>query len=431
MVFYSVEVSYENRKHSMALYMYQAFSKDGKRVAGTVDVASLKHAHEYLSSKGLFPIKIVIATEGASTGFSFKSLFERPVTLKDKLFFTKQLQVLLKSGVPLLDALDLMTQQTEGRLKTIIVSLRDGIKEGKSLAEGLAAYPKTFETIYIQLVRAGEASGKLDFILERLTNYYQRRDDLRRRIRGALMFPIIQLCMIAAVTVLLLIYVVPKIASVFKTQKQELPFATQLLMTVSDFLTSYYLVIIIGMAALYAAYRLWRATPNGARAIDALKLRIPIVKHFVRLGAVVQFSSTLGMLLEGGVGIAESLDIVCNIVDNKVLTSALQDAREKIIKQGHVAQYLKETNIFPPVAIYLINTGEQSGQLSQMLDQVADNYELELRELSDSLTARLNPIMIIVMAVIIGFIMIAILVPISQLGQNVESRVSKTQRNVS
>lgn len=408
----------------MALYLYQALSRDGKRTSGTLDATSLKQAHDQLAAKGLYPIRVVLSSEGQAPGFSFKTLFERTISLKDKLFFTKQLQVLLRSGVPLLEALDLLSQQTEGRLQKIVISLRDGIKEGKSLADGLALYPKTFETIYIQLVRAGEASGQLDFVLERLTKYYERQDELRKKVKSAMTYPIIQLIIVTIVTVVLLVFVVPQIADIFAKQKAALPFATNLLIAVSNFLTSYYIFILVFLIGSYVAYRIWKATPAGARAVDAIKLKLPIVGYFARMGAVVQFCSTLGMLLEGGVGLAEALDIVSKIVDNKVLTSALQEAREKIIKQGHVAQYLKETNIFPPVAIYLINTGEQSGNLAQMLNLVAENYEKDLMEWSDSLAARLNPIMIVVMALIVGFIMIAILVPMTQIGDTYMSRVS-------
>lgn len=408
----------------MALYLYQALSRDGKRISGTLDATSIKQAHDQLAAKGLYPIRVVLAAEGQAPGFSFKTLFERPISLKDKLFFTKQLQVLLHSGVPLLDGLDLLSQQTEGRLKTIVIALRDGIKEGKSLADGLSLYPKTFETIYVQLVRAGEASGQLDFVLERLSTYYERQDELRKKLKSAMTYPIIQLTIVSIVTTVLLVYVVPQIADIFIKQKAALPLATNILIAISNFLTTYYLFIIIFLVGSYVAYRIWKATPSGARALDAIKLKLPIVGYFARMGAVVQFCNTLGMLLEGGVGLAESLDIVCKIVDNKVLTTALQEAREKIIKQGQVAHYLKETNIFPPVAIYLINTGEQSGHLAQMLNLVAENYEKDLMEWSDSLTARLNPIMIVVMAVIVGFIMIAIITPMSQIGDTYMSRVS-------
>lgn len=402
----------------MALYLYQAFSKDGKRVSGTLDVASPKQAHDQLAAQGLFPIKITLVSETTSS-FSLKQLFERKVSLKDKLFFTKQLQVLLKSGVPLLDALDLLSQQTEGRLKTIVVSLRDTIKEGKSLADGLAQYPKTFETIYIQLVKAGEASGQLDIILERLTAYFERQDELRKKIRGALTYPIIQLVIVLAVVSILLIFVVPQISDMFAKGGQQLPLATRILVGLSDFLTNHYIVLFFGIVGTYVAYRFWKATPSGARTIDAIKLRIPIVRYFTQMGAVVQFSSTLGMLLEGGVGLAESLDIVCNIVDNKILVSTLREARENIIKQGQVAQYLKQTGIFPPVAIYLINTGEQSGQLPQMLNLVAENYEKDLMEYSDSLTSKLTPIMMVFMAVVVGFIMMAIIIPIMEMSSGI------------
>ena len=408
----------------MALYLYQALSRDGKRTSGTLDATSLKQAHDQLAAKGLYPIRVVVASEAQPSGFSFKGFFERSISLKDKLFFTKQLQVLLRSGVPLLDALDLLSQQTEGRLKNIVITLRDGIKEGKSLADGLALYPKTFEVIYVQLVRAGEASGRLDLILDRLTKYYVRQDELRKKIKSAMTYPIIQLCIIGAITVALLYFVVPNFVTLFEQQKMELPIATRILMTMSNLLINYYLYLIIGIFILFALYRSWKATPSGARTIDAIKLRLPIIGYFARIGAVVQFSSTLGMLLEGGVGLAESLDIVCSIVDNKVLTTTLLEAREKIIKEGQVAKYLKETNIFPPVAIYLINTGEQSGNLSQMLEIVAANYDKDLMEWSDSLTQKLNPIMIILMAVVVGFMVFAILVPIMELGSGVDKMSS-------
>jgi type II secretory pathway component PulF len=409
----------------MALYIYQALSRDGKRISGTLDAASLKQAHDQLAAKGLYPIRVVLSSEVQTTGFSWRSLFERPVSLKDKLFFTKQLQVLLHSGVPLLDALDLLSQQTEGRLKTIVITLRDTIKEGKSLADGLAMFPKTFEAIYIQLVRAGEASGRLDFVLDRLTHYYERQDELRKKVRSAMTYPLIQLMIIGVITFVLLYFVVPQMVQMFEQQKIELPLITKILMFMSQIMTEYYLYILAVIAIIVVTYYAWKATPAGARAIDALKLHIPIVRYFSQMGAVVQFSRTLGMLLEAGVGLAESLDIVAKVVDNKILTSVLMEAREKIIKQGQVAQYLKETNIFPPVAIYLINTGEQSGNLAHMLNVVGENYEKDLEEWSDNLTQKLNPIMLIVVAIIVGIMVFAIIVPIIEMGTGALGQISK------
>ena len=187
------------------LSLSSTFPGRQKRISGTLDATSIKQAHDQLAAKGLYPIRVVLAAEGQAPGFSFKTLFERPISLKDKLFFTKQLQVLLHSGVPLLDGLDLLSQQTEGRLKTIVIALRDGIKEGKSLADGLSLYPRAFETIYVQLVRAGEASGQLDFVLERLSTYYERQDELRKKLKSAMTYPIIQLTIVSIVTTVLFV----------------------------------------------------------------------------------------------------------------------------------------------------------------------------------------------------------------------------------
>jgi type II secretory pathway component PulF len=408
----------------MALYHYQALSKNGKRISGSIDATSLKSVQSQLISQGLFPIKVTQPDE-ARASFSFKSLFERKISIKEKIFFTKQLAVLLKAGIPLVDALSLLAEQSEGGLQKIVITLRDTIKEGKSLADGLAMYPKTFETIYVQLVKAGEASGRLEVVLERLTEYQEERDVLRKKVKGALTYPLIQLGVIGIVTVILLTFVVPSIADMFVKQGVDLPWPTKVLMAISNFTRSYFLLLGIAFFTLFIAYRSWKKTPKGAYFLDAMKLRLPIVKYFARTGAVVQFCRTLGMLVEGGVNLSEALDIVCKIVDNRVLVDELLKARDKIVKQGQIAEYLKGTGIFPPVAIYLINTGEQSGQLAQMLLTVAQTQEAELKELSDGLTSKLNPIMLLVMAVLLGFIVIAIILPISQIGSAISSQSSR------
>lgn len=398
----------------MALYMYQAFSRDGKRISGSIDAASIKQVREQLIRDNLYPISIT-PTDQAQTAFSFKNLLEGSVSIKDKIFFTKQLSVLLKSGVPILDALNLLVDQTEGKLKAITMQLRDGLREGKSLADGLAQHPKTFEKIYVQLVKAGEASGRLEVILDRLTNYLEAQEETRRKIRSAMMMPLIQMGLIVVVVFIFLFTVIPQITSIFAEQNIELPLPTRILTSISGFLRSYYLFIIIGIVTLYLLYRAWKSTAAGARTIDALKLRLPVINYFSRMGAVVSFSRTLGMLLESGVNLAESLDIVTSIVDNRILVDTLQQAREQIIKQGRVAEYLKKTGLFPSMAIYLINTGEQSGKLDAMLTAVAENYEIELADYSQSLVSKLGPIMLIIVAGTVGFIILAIMLPMFNL----------------
>lgn len=393
----------------MPLYFYQAFAKDGKKVSGYIDSPTSAQVKEQLTSQGMYPISISVAKEEARQPF-YKRMFARGVTTKDLIVFTKQLAVLLKAGIPLLQSIELLSDQFTGQLHTILVSVKDDLRGGSSFANALSKFPKVFNTIYVQLVRAGEASGKLDLILERLTGYIERQAETAKKIKGALMLPIIQLTIAVGVVVILLIKVVPDLAKAFGDTKLPLP--TRIIMGLSDVFTKYYIIVGIVLLVLYLAYRYYRSTPVGARMIDKIKLKLPLIGYFVRTKAVVQFSQTLGVLLESGVSLSESLDIVCKIVDNRVLADSLREARDKIIKQGKIAQYLKQTNIFSPIATYMISTGEESGQLDFMLLTVAKNYEEELSDIIDRLTTALGPALLIVMALIVGFIVVAVALPI-------------------
>lgn len=399
----------------MALYFYQALTRDGKKVSGYLDSPSQTGLKDQLVKKGMYPIHIELAKSKSQRSF-IQRIFARKVSVKDKILFTKQLAVLLQSGVPLLQALELLSGYFTGQLETILVEVKDDVKEGQAFADALAKYPHVFDNIYVQLVRAGEASGKLEVILERLTADIEKQEELKKRISSALQGPIIQLVFTLLITAFLLVKVVPELTKTFTAQGKELPGSTEFILMISDALRAHYLLFIIIVVAIVAAFRYWKSTPKGARQLDEIRLRVPLLNKFSKLGAVVEFCRTLGMLLEGGVNLSQSLDIVVNIIDNRVLADALNEAKDKIIKQGKISQYLKQTHIFPPIAIYLINTGEQSGQLDKMLLTVAANYEEDLGELADNLTAALSPILLVVMAVIVGFIVISIAVPMMQIG---------------
>lgn len=394
----------------MALYVYEAFSKDGKKVHGTIDAPSAEALKEQLSRQGLFPTKIELAG-GTSTGGIFKRLLEKKVSVKDKILFSKQLAILLKSGVPILQAIELLTEQFEGGMKNMLVRIKDDVKEGSSLADALSKYPKVFENIYLQLVRAGEATGKLETILERLTVYLERREATTKKIKGAMQQPIIQIVVAVLVVGVLVTKVVPQMTKNFVAKKAALPWPTAVLLSISDFMVGYSVFIVIAIIAIIALFKFWKATPAGGRQYDQLKLHLPLIKYLSKTNAVVQFSYTLGLLLEGGVNIAEALDIVVSVIDNKVLASALRTARDNIVKEGKIAEYLQQTKMFPPIAIYLIKTGEQTGELATMLLTVADNYEKDYVELIDKVTGLISPVMLFVMAGIIGFIVMAIALP--------------------
>ncbi len=398
----------------MALYSYQAFSKDGKKVNGFIDASSVASVKEQLTKQELFPVKIELAQQGARQSW-FTRLFSRGVSLKEKILFTKQLAVLLRSGVPLLQALELLVDQVTGRLRSITISVKDEIKEGESLATALAQYPNVFDTIYVQLVRAGEASGNLEVILERLATFLERRETIQKKVRSALQYPMIQMVVATIVVIGLLVWVVPGITANLTAEGKELPWPTQFVMGMGDFITHYYLILIFVLIIIVVIFQYWKRTPNGARILDKIKLKLPLVKYIAQTNAVVQFSYTLGLLLEGGVNLAEALDIVVKIINNRILADTLREARDKIIKQGKIAQYLKQTDIFPPIAIYLIKTGEETGQLDKMLLLVAKNYEEDLSELIDRLTGLISPLMLVVVGIIVGFILLSVMLPILQM----------------
>ncbi len=201
----------------MALYSYQAFSKDGKKISGTLEAASVQAARDNLSRSSLYPIKIEMVSEKKSSWW--QKIFTPKISIKDKIFFTKQLAILLKAGVPIVDAMGLLSEQTEGRLKKIVIEVKDNLKEGKTLADSLAKYPSTFETLYIQLVKAGEASGRLEIILDRLTAYLERRQEITSKVKSALRYPLIQLGIVVIVVCVLLIFVVPQITEVFESKE--------------------------------------------------------------------------------------------------------------------------------------------------------------------------------------------------------------------
>jgi type II secretory pathway component PulF len=401
----------------MALYAYQAFSKDGKKIQGLLDAPSVEIVKEQLANRGLFPITVQLAPQGARAGF-FTRLFGMRITTKNKVLFTNQLAILLKAGVPLLQALELLADQVEGSLRNITIAIKDDVKEGSSFANALSKYPKIFPNLYIQLVRAGESSGNLEPILTRLSDYLERSDAIRKKISGALQYPIIQLCAALIVVVGMINFVVPNIAQALAGQDQELPMLTKTMVAIADFISGYYLVLIIGLIIIVALYKYWASTSQGGIMLDRIKLYIPLVKHITKTNAVVQFSYTLGMLLEGGVNLAEALDIVCAVIDNKILTDLLKKARDNIVKQGKIAQYLQQTNVFPPIAIYLIKTGEETGQLDAMLLTVARNFEQDLNELIDKLTAAIAPIMLVVVGGLVGLIILSIMQPIFSMMNN-------------
>lgn len=399
----------------MPFYRYESFNHSGKKVSGTIDASSKEAAKKTLQGQGLMPFDIE-EEGGAGAKFDIMSLFEGKIENKTKIIFTKQLSVLLKSGVPLLKALELLVEQFEKKFKRILINIKDGVKSGESLASQLKKYPKVFSNVYVQLVRAGEVSGKLYMILERLVDYLERSEETKKRIKKASSYPIFVLSFSFAVIIALLAFLVPKLTDLFVKMGKELPGPTQFLKNISDLVLNNFLILSIGILGFSIFFLYWKSTPIGKNTLDKFFLKLPLTSYFSKTKAVVQFSQTLGMLLESGVNLAEALDIVCNIVENTVLVKKLEAAKDKIIKEGKISKYLRETGIFPSIASYMISTGEESGQLAQMLLTVGADYDENLKDIMDSLISKIGPITTIITGIVIGFIVISVFLPIIEMG---------------
>jgi Type II secretory pathway, component PulF len=395
----------------MPLYKYDSFNKQGKKITGTIDAATHQEAINTLRGQGLMPTKVEETMRDAGGSF-WSNLFKKKVDIRTKVLFTKQLSVLLKSGVPLLQALELLTEQFEGDFKHVLINVKDGVKAGESLATELGKYPRIFPNVYIQLVKAGEASGKLEVILNRLTSYLERSEETQKKIKKAMAYPIAMISFALLVVVGVLTFLVPRMEEMFSQMGSQLPAPTLILIAMSNAFLNNYIIIAIIIGSIITAFSYWKSTPKGKYTTHEIILKLPVISYFSRTKAVVQFSKTLGMLLESGVNLSEALDIVCKIVDNEVLTKKLLEARDNIIKEGKIAKYLKKTEIFPSIASYMISTGEESGQLAQMLLTVGSDYDTELSEITEGLTGKITPIMTIVMAIIILFIILAIFLPV-------------------
>jgi type II secretory pathway component PulF len=398
----------------MPLFEYHALNRLGKSVTATIDASNAQEVKDILKTQSLIPARITPINKGEEGSF-LSTLLAKDVDLKTKVVFTRQLSVMLKAGVPLLDAINLLIEQFEGRLKRILINVRDDLKEGESLAHALSAYPTVFNNIYVQLVKAGEASGKLDTILQQLTSQLERLEEIQKKTRAALVYPIFMLGLGFAIVMAAALWVIPGIANTLTEMNATLPTITQKLLTFSDLITRSWYVIIGAGALAIGSFFYWKSTTQGQRLLHATFLRLPIINQFSRTKAVVQFCNTLGMLMEAGVTLSQSLDIVCDLVENKVLSEQLNTAKVHIIKKGTIAKFLKQTKIFPPLANYMIETGEESGNLSEMLLQVGQDYEETLKESTDALTNALTPIFTFIIGGVVLFIALALFLPILQM----------------
>ena len=405
----------------MPVFEYTALNDRGKNVSGIIDAESAVAARQKLRGSRIFPVSVQETRRSpdrksvwnASLSRSFARVRPSEVALT-----TRQLSTLAGAGFPLVTALDTLIPQTKSpAFKRVMAQIKDAVVEGSTFAAALAPYPGVFSPVYVNMVRAGESSGTLEIVLDRLADIAEKQQALSNRIKTALAYP----CLMAVIGVLvlffLLAFIVPSIASIFDDMGQALPTPTRLLISVSDFLkTAWWMVLGLAAAILAAAGR-YRKTPRGRRLWDRWVLRAPGIGSLVRRLAAARFARTLASLLANGVTLMAALEIVENIVGNVHLSEAIAHAGEDVGQGQALGPSLGESGLFPVLAIQMIQVGEQSGDLESMLEKVADVFENEVESTILSLTSLLEPVMILIMAVIVGFIVLSICLPIFEMNE--------------
>jgi general secretion pathway protein F len=405
----------------MPVYEYIALDGAGKNVNGIIDADSAVVARQKLRGSGIFPIEVKETSarpkDEPATSTSVSALVRR-VKPGELSVMTRQLSILLGAGVTLVASLDaLISQASNPLLKKIVAQVKESVNQGNSLAFSLSQHPKVFSQIYINMVRAGEASGTIDLVLERLAEFSERQHALRGRFKAALAYPIFMFFIGTAILFVLLTFIVPKITKMFTEMEQTLPLPTILLISVGDFLKSFWWLVLIALVGgIFLVGRLIK-TPRGRRVWDGLKLRMPVFGDINSKMAMARFGRTLGSLLQGGVPLISALQIVRNIVNNVLIAEVLDKAMEDIQTGKSLAVPLAKSRWFPSIAVQMISVGEQSGEVEKMLDKVADIYEGEVESQIMAMTSMLEPVMILFMGLTVGFVVIAILLPIFEMNQ--------------
>lgn len=394
----------------MARFYYTGVSSSGKQVKGEIQAENKNEVISLLRKKKVRPLSI----RNASLDINFS--FLEKVGLKDISRFTRQFSAMTSAGLPLVQCLDILSTQTENKkLANAVKQVSNDIQGGSTLAEALQKHPSIFNSLYCNMVAAGEASGNLDVVLSRLADYQEKAESLRRKIKGAMTYPVIVLFVAILATVVMFTFVVPTFTQMFADMGGTLPLPTRIVMRISDFLTQYYYVIILSAAAIGTAFYYYNKSPEGKMRIDSLKLKLPVFGDLERKSSISRFSQTLSTLLTSGVTILDALSITAKTAGNKVLEKGIFKTLERISGGQTIAEPLKETGVFPPMVIHMIAVGEKTGDLAEMLKKVADFYQEEVDAAIDALTSIIDPVMILGVGLIIGGTLIAMYLPMFDL----------------
>jgi general secretion pathway protein F len=401
----------------MPIFEYKGLTRDGKNIKGVTDSENLRAARMKLKKDGIF----VVSIEDKKKSSSQKKPGVRgrggSVPVKDLSLMTRQLATLIKANVPLVEALTAVSEQVENPLLSeALADCKNMVNEGLSLHKAFAKYPAIFTPIFLSMAEAGEMSGTLDIILLRLAEFTESQAELRQRIQSAMTYPIIMLVVITLVIFGLFTKVLPEILAVFESfPDMTLPWYTQAISSTSQiFINNWYLFLGFIVISLVLFFN-WKSSVEGRKSWDAISLKIPLAGEIIRMVAISRFTRTLATLLNGGVPMLSALDIVRNVVDNHAIAVAIDDAKSNISEGESIAGPLKKSGHFPPLVVHMVNIGEKTGDLENMLTLVADAYDFQVKSKVDTITTILNPLMTLLIGIVIFVIVLSIIVPMFDL----------------
>ncbi len=435
----------------MPCFSYTAFDSQGEEKSGQVDAVNAEAAATGLKAKGLFPTEIVglgvsvgpsltpkvspgessspktagpapKTTLPAKRGFNreLRIPFLPPVAAKELAGFTRQLGTLLKAGMPLLRGLEILSRQERNRtFKGIMEALADDIRSGSSLSDAMARHPRVFDRLYANMIKAGEAGGVLDVVLERLAKFQEKSLQLKGKIKAAMMYPIIVMGVAVMILAGLLVFVVPKFQQIFADllKGAPLPPLTQAVLVASDAVRQHYLIVLAALIGGWIGFRFFRRSPSGSRAVDGCLIRIPLFGELIMKSLVARFTRTLGTLLSSGVPILQAITITRDTSSNVCVADALEVVHDRVKAGDPIARPLESTQVFPAMVTSMIDVGEHTGQLPEMLNKVADIYDEEVDTAVAGLSSLIEPILIVLLAGVVGTIVIALFLPIVRIVQ--------------
>ena len=399
----------------MGAFEYTALDAGGKERTGILEGDTPRHIRQLLREQQLLPVAVSeVAQKDAKRQRSF-SLLSR-VSTADLTLFTRQLATLVRAGLPLEESLLAVSQQTEKpRVQSIVLGVRAKVMEGHTLAAGFAEFPRVFPEIYRATVAAGEQSGHLDNVLERLADYTESREQIRQKILAALLYPIVLTIMCFVIVSFLLVFVVPKVVSVFESTKAKLPLITRALIGTSDFFRVYGIYVLIGAILAAWLFQRWQRDPKAKRTFHSWQLRVPVLGKMVRGFNTARFTRTFSILSGSSVPVLEAMRIAGEVVTNLPMRDAVTDAAARVREGAPIGRSLATSRLFPPMTIHLISSGESSGELDSMLERSAISQERELDGLLAAMVGLLGPLLIVLMGAFVMMIVFAMLLPIFQM----------------